>query len=493
MTQDIRAEDAEQYESRTDIAVFEDQGYQKRLGNRQVQMIAIGGAIGSGLFLGAGKRLYEAGPSLMIIYAVAGAFAFLVVRAMGEMVMHRPTSGSFVSYSREFIGEKAAYFAGWMYFLNWACSGMGDVTAAAVYTRFFYPDVPQWIPALIALSIVLAVNLVSVKYFGELEFWFALIKVIALVGFMVFAIWTLIARTELTPGLSTGPQMIFDHGGFFPNGAWPALLILQGVVFAYAGVEMVGVAAGETDNPRKIIPKAVNSVGWRIAIFYVGSVLLLTMLLPFSSYSEAGSPFVTVLSKLHVPAAAGIMNIVLITAALSSVNSGLYTTGRVLRSLAFNGSAPGFLSQMSRHGVPYAGVLLTALIYLFGVFLNLVLPKEAFEITTEFAAVGIVGMWSMIMIAHYAMWRAAQRGFIERPRFRLPGAPYTNFLTLVFLLAVLGLTWFNGSTGRIVIAGIPPIVVLLVVGWMFARKEVARIRREGFGHHDTRHSPVGAE
>ncbi|HEY2206484.1 MAG TPA: amino acid permease [Pseudonocardia sp.] len=449
-------------------------------------MIAIGGAIGSGLFLGAGGRLQSAGPALMIVYAVAGVFAFLVVRAMGEMVMHRPTSGSFVSYSREFIGEKAAYFAGWMYFLNWACSGMGDVTAAAVYTSFFYPDVPQWIPALIALAIVLAVNLVSVKYFGELEFWFAAIKVLTLIAFMVIAIVTLIRRVDVAPGIATGPRLIFDHGGFFPSGFFPVLMILQGVVFAYAGVEMVGVAAGETENPRKVIPKAVNSVGWRIAIFYVGSVLLLTMLLPSSMYSSSGSPFVTVLSKLGIPAAAGIMNIVLITAALSSVNSGLYTTGRVLRSLAFNGSAPGFLSRMSSHGVPYAGVLLTGVIYLFGVFLNLVLPHDAFELTTEFSAVGIIGMWSMIMIAHYAMWKASNRGLMSRPEFRLPGAPYTNAVTLAFLLFVLVMTWFNGETGRIVVIGIVPIAALLVIGWYLVRGNVDRIRHQGFGQHRAR-------
>jgi L-asparagine permease len=476
-----RAEDTGKvgYQSRTDLTVFEDEGYKKGLGNRQVQMIAIGGAIGSGLFLGAGGRLHSAGPALMLVYAVAGVIAFLVVRAMGEMVMHRPTSGSFVSYSREFIGEKSAYFAGWMYFLNWACSGMGDVTAAAVYVKFFAPDIPQWIPALIALGVVLAVNLVSVKVFGELEFWFAAIKVAALVIFMVIAIVTLVIRAKVG-GYTTGPQLIFENGGFFPAGFLAVLMILQGVVFAYAGVEMVGVAAGETDNPRKVIPKAVNSVGWRIAVFYVGSVLLLVMLLPSFIYKAGESPFVTLLAKIGVPGAAAVMNLVVLTAALSSVNSGLYTTGRVLRSLAFNGSAPRVLSRMSKSGVPYAGILLTATIYLIGVVLNLFLPHDAFEIVTELSAVGIIGMWSMIMIAHLAMQRAVDRGDIVRPDFRLPGAPYTNYVTLVFLFIVLVMTWFNGSTGKIVVYCIPLIVAALVIGWFAARGNVERIRHHGF-------------
>ncbi len=484
MTRREVPDDAPEYRSRTDMSVFEDAGYKKSLGNRQVQMIAIGGAIGSGLFLGAGGRLHSAGPALMLVYALAGAFAFLVVRAMGEMVMHRPTSGSFVSYSREFIGEKAAYFAGWMYFLNWACSGMGDVTAAAVYVKFFAPDVPQWIPALVALGVVLAVNLVSVKVFGELEFWFAAIKVAALLLFMVVAIVTLVSRAEVD-GYTTGPQLIFDNGGFFPAGFLAVLMILQGVVFAYAGVEMVGVAAGETDNPRKIIPRAVNSVGWRIALFYVGSVLLLVMLLPSSVYQSGESPFVTLLSKIGVPGAAGVMNIVVLTAALSSVNSGLYTTGRVLRSLAFNGSAPRVLSRMSRSGVPYAGILLTGTIYLIGVALNAALPHDAFEIVTEFSALGVIGMWSMIMIAHLAMKRAADEGRITRPEFRLPGAPYTNYLTLAFLLVVLVMTWFNGSTGEIVISGIPLIVLALVAGWFAARRNVQHIKEHGFARTPT--------
>ncbi|MFC4947450.1 amino acid permease [Pseudonocardia sp. GCM10023141] len=483
MSQRTESSGGPDFRSRTDLAVFEDEGYRKSLGNRQVQMIAIGGAIGSGLFLGAGGRLHSAGPALMIVYAVAGVIAFLVVRAMGEMVMHRPTSGSFVSYSREFIGERSAYFAGWMYFLNWACSGMGDVTAAAVYVKFFAPDVPQWIPALVALGVVLAVNLVSVKVFGELEFWFAAIKVAALVIFMVIAIVTLVLRTPVD-GHTTGPQLIFDNGGFFPAGFLAVLMILQGVVFAYAGVEMVGVAAGETDNPRRIIPRAVNSVGWRIAVFYVGSVLLLVMLLPSSVYQPGESPFVTVLGKIGVPAAAGIMNIVVLTAALSSVNSGLYTTGRVLRSLAFNGSAPRILSRMSRSGVPYTGILLTASIYLIGVALNAFLPHDAFEIVTELSAVGIIGMWSMIMIAHLAMKKAADAGRITRPAFRLPGAPYTNYITLGFLLVVLAMTWFNGSTGKIVIYCIPLIVVALVVGWFLTRGNVERIKQHGFGNHE---------
>ncbi|MBB2934837.1 L-asparagine permease [Amycolatopsis bartoniae] len=454
-----------------DSITLEDSGYHKGLKNRQVQMIAIGGAIGTGLFLGAGSRLHSAGPALAIVYAVAGVFALFVVRAMGELVMYRPSSGSFVSYSREFLGERSAFFAGWMYFLNWATAGIADVTAVAKYTQFFWPNLQQWIPALIALAFILVVNLVSVKIFGELEFWFSAIKVVALVGFMITAIVVLVSRQHVD-GNVTGPSLVFDHGGLFPAGILPALLILQGVVFAYAGLEVIGVASGETGDARKVIPRAVRSIAWRIGIFYVGSVLLLVMLVPWTDYKAGESPFVTFLSKLGVPGAGGVMDIIVLTAALSSVNSGLYGTGRILRSLAIAGSAPKFTARMSKSGVPYGGVLLTAAVYALGVVLNLFVPGEAFEVALEFSAVGIVGMWSMIIISHLAMVRKAKRGEFERPAFRLPGAPYTNYATLGFLVFVLAMSWFAGDTGKILIYGLPAIAVLLVAGWFAVRRRV---------------------
>jgi L-asparagine permease len=465
------------YVSRTDLVAIEDTGYHKGLRNRQIQMIAMGGAIGTGLFLGAGSRLHSAGPALAIVYAVSGVFAFLVVRAMGELVMHRPTSGSFVSYSREFLGEKAAFFAGWMYFLDWATAGVGDVTAAAIYVKFFWPNVPQWIPALVALGVVLAINLVSVKLFGELEFWFAAIKVAALVLFMVIAIVVLVLRHPVA-GQATGPQLVFAHGGFFPHGILPALMILQGVVFAYAGIEMVGVTAGEATEPRRIIPKAINAVGWRIAIFYVGSVLLLVMLMPWGDYSGAESPFVTFLSRLGVPGAGGIMDIVVLTAALSSVNSGLYSTGRILRSLAVNGSAPRFTGVIGRNGVPYGGILLTAGLYVIGVVLNVFVPGQAFEIALNFSALGILGMWGMIMVCNLALQRKARQGLVRRPEYRLPGAPFTNYLTIVFLVVVFALSWFDQPAGRIMIYCSPGVAVLLVLGWFAVRKRVRALAAE---------------
>ncbi|MEV6130718.1 amino acid permease [Streptomyces violaceusniger] len=472
--QSLRQEDREQQQAGHPAHVDAgDAGYSKSLKARHVNMIAIGGAIGTGLFLGAGGRLKDAGPSLAVAYAVCGIFAFLVVRALGELVLHRPSSGAFVSYAREFLGEKGAFVAGWMYFLNWATTGVADITAVATYTHYWgmFTEIPQWVIALIALAVVLTVNLISVKIFGELEFWFAIIKVGALVVFMAIGIFLLVTREQVA-GTSTGPSLITDHGGVFPHGVLPMLLVIQGVVFAYASVELVGVAAGETENPEKIMPKAINSIMWRVGLFYVGSVVLLSMLLPSDSYSGDQSPFVTVLSKIGVPAAGGVMNLVVLTAAMSSLNSGLYSTGRILRSMAMSGSAPKFTGAMSRTQVPYGGILLTAFFCVLGVGLNYVVPDKAFEIVLNFAAIGILSTWAVIMLCHLLFWRRAQAGQLTRPGYRLPGSPYTEIVTLGFLASVLVLMWADGGPSRLTVMALPAILAALVIGWFASRGRV---------------------
>ncbi|MFE6612994.1 amino acid permease [Amycolatopsis sp. NPDC057786] len=449
-----------------------DAGYDKALKPRHVNMIAIGGAIGTGLFLGAGGRLAQAGPALAIVYAVCGLFAFFVVRSLGELILYRPSSGAFVSYAREFMGEKGAFVAGWMHFLNWSTTGIADITAIALYAHFwsFFTPIPQWVLALIALAVVLALNMVSVKLFGEMEFWFAIIKVAALVTFMGIGIFLLVTQQPID-GTTPGFSLISDHGGIFPAGLLPMVLIVQGVVFAYASVELVGVAAGETENPRKIMPKAINSIMWRIGIFYVGSVILLAMLMPWDSYSKNESPFVTVLSHIGVPQAGNVMNLVVLTAALSSLNSGLYSTGRILRSMSMAGSAPKFTGVMNKNHVPYGGILLTSAVCVVGVGLNAVVPSQAFEIVLNFAAIGILGTWAIIVLSHLLFVRKAKRGEVERPSYRLPFSPYTEIATLIFLAAVVVLMGFD-ETGRITLYCLPVIGLALVAGWFGVRKRI---------------------
>jgi L-asparagine permease len=454
-----------------------EEGYHKGLKSRQVQMIAIGGAIGTGLFLGAGGRLQIAGPALALVYLVCGFFSFLILRALGELVMHRPTSGSFVSYTREFLGERAAFVAGWMFFLNWAMTGIVDTTAAALYMQYWamFSDVPQWAFALVAIGLITVMNLVGVKWFGEMEFWFSLVKVAALVLFLIIGIVILGSGHEVA-GHATGLQLVSANGGIFPHGLLPAVIIVQGVVFAYAGIELIGTAAGETEDARKILPRAINSVIWRIALFYVGSVVLLVLLLPWTAYKAGESPFVTFFTALGVPGIGTIMNIVVLTAALSSLNSGLYSTGRVLRAMSMGGSAPEFVGKMNSNKVPYGGILVTVAIYCIGVVLNYLVPSQVFEIVLNIASLGIVSTWAFILVCQLMLRRAVARGEAERATFRMPAAPASTWVTLAFLFGVLVLMAFDYPVGTLTISSLPLIAIVLAVGWWLARDKVRALK-----------------
>jgi len=463
-----------------DLLHAEDQGYHKSLTPRQIQMIAIGGAIGTGLFMGAGGRLATAGPALVVTYAVCGFFAFLILRALGELVVRRPSSGSFVSYAREFYGEKAAFFTGWLYWLNWAMTAIVDITAVALYMKFFarywapIGDVPQWVFALGALLLVLCLNLVSVKVFGELEFWFALVKVAALVVFLLVGIWLVVFGTP-NGAHETGLTLIADNGGFLPNGLLPAVVVIQGVVFAYASIELIGTAAGEAEHPEKVMPRAVNTVILRIAVFYVGSLSLLSLLLPYTAYKAGESPFVTFFGSIGVAGMDTVMNLVVLTAALSSLNAGLYSTGRILRSMSLAGSAPRFAGRMNHAGVPYGGIVLTAAVAVLGVVLNALVPAQAFEIVLNIASIGIISAWGMIILCQMRLVAWARRGRAERPSFRMPGAPVTGWLTLAFLVAVVVLMAFDSPVGTWTVASLLLLVPLLVLGWYRCQDRVHEI------------------
>jgi L-asparagine permease len=414
---------------------------------------------------------------------VCGIFVFLILRALGELVLHRPSSGSFVSYAREFFGEKAAYVVGWMYFLNWAMTAIVDTTAIATYFHFWkaFDVVPQWTLALIALAIVLSVNMISVRWFGEMEFWAALIKVLALMTFLVAGTIFLAGRYKIE-GQSTGLSIWVQHGGLFPTGALPLLIVTSGVVFAYAAVELVGTAAGETADPEKIMPRAINSVVARIAIFYVGSVALLALLLPYTAYKAGESPFVTFFSKIGFGGAGDLMNVVVLTAAFSSLNAGLYSTGRILRSMAMNGSAPKFTARMSKQGVPYGGILLTCVICLFGVVLNAFNPGQAFEIVLNMAALGIIASWGTIVLCQLRLVKMAKAGIMKRPRFRMPLTPWSGYLTLAFLVAVLVLMAFDAPIGSWTVGTLVILIPMLIGGWYLVRGRVLALAHERIGY-----------
>ncbi|NUU04973.1 amino acid permease [Leifsonia sp. C5G2] len=452
--------------------------YHRGLKRRHIQMMAIGGAIGTGLFLGAGGRLESAGPGLMFAYAICGVFAFLILRALGELVVHRPDSGSFVVYARELFGERLAFVTGWVYWMYWAMIAIVDTTAIALYLNFFgryipwFGEVPQWAWALGALLLVIGLNLLSVKVFGELEFWFALIKVASLVLFFVIGVGFIVFGQEVgghTPGFS----LIADNGGMLPSGLLPLVLVVQGVVFAYGAIELIGTAAGETADPEKTMPRAVNTVILRIAVFYVGSILLLSLLLPTSAYTAGESPFVTFFSSIGVAGADSVMNLVVLTAALSSLNAGLYSTGRIARALAQRGTAPAFAGRLNRAGVPYGGILITGLFALVGVGLNAVIPEGAFEVGLNMTSLGQLVVWGVIVACQLRLRRRSLEGVLERPRFRMPWSPWSGYLTFGFLGAVALLILLDYPTGTLTFGAVVVLAVpALVIGWFAVRRRI---------------------
>lgn len=458
----------------------EDRGYQQGLSARQIQMIAIGGAIGTGLFMGAGGALRTAGPSIIITYLLCGLAAYAILRALGELVVYRPSSGSFVSYAREFFGEKAAYASGWLYWMNWVMTAVVDVTAVALYMQFFgkyspvFTAIPQWVYTLVALLVVTALNLVSVKLFGEMEFWFSVIKVATLVGFLCIGIYMVIFGTPVE-GQQVGFSLITDNGGIFPTGVLPGLIAIQGVIFAYAAIELIGTTAGETKDARKLIPRAVNTVLLRIGLFYIGSLVLLCLLLPFTAYKADESPFVTFFSSTGVEGTDVIMNLVVLTAAMSSLNAGMYSTGRILRSMAMAGSAPAFASKMTNQGVPYGGILITSGVSLLGVVLNAIVPEQAFAIVLNLASVGIVGSWAMIVMCQMKLVWLSKRGLATRPDYQLPGGMATGWVVLAFLFGVLVLMAFDNPIGTWTIASLVLLIPVMIWGWYACRSRVAQL------------------
>ena len=454
------------------------EGYKKSLGRRHVQMIAIGGAIGVGLFMGSGGRLATTGPALVFSYLIAGGIAYLLMRALGELVMYRQTSGSVVSYAAELFGPKGAFISGWMYVLNWILSGIAELIAIGLYFQFFFPNVPVLASALCAVLLLVAINLFSAKAFAEFEFWAAFVKVAAILLFLAVGIYLVASNAQIGGHqASVGNLFIGEHGhgGMFPRGFFVAILALNSVIFAYNAIELVGVAAGEMEHPEQEVPTAIRSVILRILVFYVGSVALLAMLLPWNEYQAGQSPFVTVFERMGLGWIGGVMNLVVITAALSSCNSGLYSISRILRTMSLNGHAPKLLGRMNRNHVPAAGIITVASLFLAGVVLNIWLGASyAFDLALNLASIGALGTWGSIFACQLMLRRI--KGRVSS--LPMPGAPVTGWVGLGSLLAILVLLAFDtmakddGSVfhiGLYTVALVPALALALAIGWRFVR------------------------
>lgn len=438
---------------------------ERNLKERHVQLIALGGTIGVGLFLGSAKAIQDAGPGLILGYAIGGIVIFFIMRALGELLAYRPVTGAFAAYADEFISPFAGFVTGWSYWFMWVVDGMAEVTAIGIYFHYWFPNTPQWIPALGALGLFYGANLLAVRVFGELEFWFASIKVATIIGLILVGLAVIMfGVTDLGPTATFAN--LWAHGGALPFGMLGVALCLQSVMFAYTGVEMVGVAAGEAKDPAVTLPRAINSIIYRILIFYIGALAIIMSLVPWNQLSATTSPFVLVFERLGVPGAALIMGLVVLTAAASALNSGIYSSARMLYSLASRGQAPRRFQGLNRRHVPAAGVHASAAVMLVGVGLNYVVPEKVFAWVTSVALVGTLWTWAVIMWAHrnYRVEVAAGR----RPgvAYRMPGGAVATWIVLSFLALIAGLLAVDPDT-RVALYVAPIWFILLSIG--FAR------------------------
>ncbi|MGD0475194.1 MAG: amino acid permease [Candidatus Velthaea sp.] len=446
----------------------EGQDLHRGLKDRHIQMIAIGGAIGVGLFLGSARAITKVGPGLVVSYAIGGAIIFLIMRALGELLLYRPVSGSFATYAGEFVGPWAGFMTGWSYWFMWVVVGMAELTAVGVYVHYWFPGVPQWVPALIALGLLYLANLITVALFGELEFWFALIKVVTIIAIMVIGLVVIVFHLGAL-GPTASFSNLWTHGGFFPFGALGVVLTLQIVMFAYQGVELIGVTAGEAENPETVLPNAINKVIYRILIFYVGALLIIMSLVAWNQLSPTTSPFVYIFTKVGIPYAAIIVNFVVITAAASSCNSGLFSTGRMLYSLAKIGQAPRAFGKVSSRRIPATGVTVSAALMLIGVALNYIVPAQVFVYVTSISLVGSLWTWALIVIAHLGYRKAVAAGEARAVSYRMPGSPYTNYIVVGFIVLVAIFLSLDPST-RVALYVAPVWFAILAIGYQFTNR-----------------------
>jgi AAT family amino acid transporter len=445
------------------VEQLNEDGLAQGLNTRHIRMIAIGGAIGVGLFLGSGKGISYAGPALIAVYAITGVFIFIIMRALGELLMHWPVTGSFAEYAREFLGPVYGFVTGWGYWTTWTIIGMAELTAAGIFVKFWFPSIPQYVTALVALIALVALNLAKVGFFGEAEFWFASIKVITIVALIIGGMAVMILNIG-DAGRTGGIANLWEHGGFAPQGLLAVLLAFQIVVFSYQGVELIGMTASECKDRANVLPKAINSVPWRIGVFYVGTLIVLLSLFPWDQFSAAQSPFVKGFAQIGLPAAASVMNFVVLASALSSCSAGLYSNGRLLKKLASDGVAPKLFAKTNRGHVPAAAIIASGALMLIGVLINAIVPEKAFSYISAVATLGAIWSWGVIIACHLVYRRRVAQGLLAASPFKLPFAKPLCWATLAFLAGVTVLLAFDEGQ-RVALYALPVWGALLVGGY----------------------------
>lgn len=444
------------------------QELKRDLKNRHVQLIAIGGTIGTGLFLGSGRAIQQAGPSIILAYLIVGIAVFFVMRALGELLLSNAGYQTFTDFAVDYIGPWAGFVTGWTYWFCWIMTAMADIIAVGVYVQYWF-DIPQWIPALFCLVILLGLNLLTVKLFGELEFWFAIIKVITILALIVIGVVLLVIGFQTDAG-TVSVKNLWEHGGIFPNGVGGFLLSFQMVVFAFVGVELVGVSAAETSNPRKNIPSAINKIPMRILFFYVGALIVLLTINPWNQLSAESSPFVKTFTLVGIPVAAGIINFVVLTSAASACNSGLFSTSRILYNLGRQRGGKGPLAKLNKNAVPSNALITSTVVVSIGTLLSKLIPEQAFGIVTTISAICFIWVWSIILISHIRYMKA-RPDLREKSIFKAPLTPFINYVVLALFAFILIVMLFSEAT-RAALLMTPLWFILLFVMYSLRGKPV---------------------
>ncbi len=446
----------------------------RNLSNRHIQLIAIGGAIGTGLFMGSGKTISLAGPSIIFVYMIIGFMLFFVMRAMGELLLSNLEYKSFSDFAADLLGPWAGYFTGWTYWFCWVVTGIADVVAITAYAQFWFPGLSQWIASLLCVVVLLTLNLATVKMFGEMEFWFAMIKIVAIVGLIIAGLVMVLTHFQTPTGSVAAFSNLWNDGGFFPKGISGFFAGFQIAVFAFVGIELVGTTAAETKDPMKSLPRAINAIPVRIIMFYVFSLIVIMSVTPWNSVVPDKSPFVELFVIAGLPAAASIINFVVLTSAASSANSGVFSTSRMLFGLAQEGNAPKAFGKLSSRAVPSNGLTFSCLCLLGGVVLIYLIPNvvTVFTLVTTVSAILFMFVWTIILCS-YLVYRRQRPQLHEASIYKMPLGKLMCWVCMAFFVFVLVLLTLQDDTRQALIVTPLWFVILGIGYWLRSRKRRA--------------------
>ncbi|GIN85945.1 amino acid permease [Heyndrickxia sporothermodurans] len=452
-----------------------EKGLNKGLATSQLTMIAIGGAIGTGLFLGSGLAIGTAGPSVIISYAIGALIALLLMGCLAEMTVAHPTSGSFGAYAEKYLNPWAGFTVRYSYWFSLVCAVGTEVTAVAIYMKHWFPTVPGVVWILIFSGLLLYVNATSVNLFGAVEYWFSLVKIIAIIGFIILAIYVIVGSNHAS---GIGPQNYTIQGGFFPNGLWGMWIGIFISLFSYLSIEMIAVSAGEAKEPEKAVPIALRSAVVRLILFYLLTLSLMLMIVPWNKAGGDESPFVKVMDIIHIPGAAGIMNFVVLIAALSAMNSQLYISTRMMFSLSRAGYAPKMFGKLNKKKVPAFALATSAIGIALATIYSVVSPDTALVAMISISSFGAMFAWFMIFITHLFFRKTWTKIGGHKLPVRMIGYPYLTILGAVLLLAVVVSTWFSPMFKDTLILGFPWLILITAVYFIWKKINEKRLNRD---------------